>query len=134
MSDPTDCDREERHARYARDGILTTRMLTDAVIYGVRHEHGDARYRGHRASFVAAGVDAVAMAWSCAGRVLFTLKPEDGSHSVTLITAEDENKPVMGVQSICATWEQAVALIDAATKALCGGVGFARDDKIGMGF
>lgn len=63
---------------------------------------------------------------------MFTLEPEDESFSVSLITAEDETAPVMGIQGISATKEQAVALIDAATKTLAGGKGFVRDDKCGV--
>lgn len=35
-----DCDKKERHERYAEDDVLTTRLLTDAEMYGVRLEYG----------------------------------------------------------------------------------------------
>lgn len=103
---------------------------TDVWFGGLRKVVRDARYRGHRAEFEANGVKAKALVWSCAGRVMFTLEPADESYSVTLITAEDEDKPVMGIRGICATWQQATALIDAATKLRTAD--FKRDDKIGM--
>ncbi len=47
--------------------------------------------------------------------------------------AENERSFGFGVvYGICATKDDAVKLIEAATKALAGGVGFVRDDKVGM--
>jgi len=162
-----DCDRKERHATYAASGVLTTRMLTDAAIYGVRREHDKDSYnyildkvereseeirrrvkdfergvwfRGlqkqvratsHR-GFRADGEDVCVLVWSCAGRTVMTIEPPDESHSVSLITADDETEPVMGIQGICATKEQASALITAAISAYNNGVAYRRDDKVGM--
>ncbi len=91
-----------------------------------------ASHRGFRASFSVNDVPCVALNWTCAGRTVFTLEPVDNSYQVSLITNEDESDPVMGIHGICATKDQAVDLIVSATKALKGGVGFARDDKVGM--
>lgn len=166
-----DCDKTERHAEFAKDGVLTTRMLTDAAIYGVRREYDRvapndmldrvsresaeiqtackvferdvwfgglqkivraASHRGFRASFALDSVQCDLLVWSCAGRTVFTAQPADESYQVSLITADDSADPVMGIQGICATKEQAVALLDAVTKACVGGANFVRDDKIGM--
>lgn len=88
--------------------------------------------RGFKASFSVGDVQCKALAWSCAGRTAFTFEPEDESYQVSLITAEDETEPVMGVNSVLATGAQAVGIISAATKALLCGNGFVRDDKVGM--
>ncbi len=91
-----------------------------------------ASHRGFRASFSVNDVPCVALNWTCAGRTVFTLEPVDGAYQVSLITSEDGSHPVMGIHGICATKDDAVKLIEAATKALAGGVGFVRDDKVGM--
>jgi hypothetical protein len=166
-----DCDRTERRARFEKNNVLTTYMLTDAAVYGVRREYNRtdpdalldqvareseeirqackafesgvwfaglrpivrrAAYRGLRAAFKVDDVACDLLVWSCAGRTVFTFQPADESFHVSLITAEDETKPVMGIQGICATKSQAVSLINAATKACADGIGFVRDDKIGM--
>lgn len=88
--------------------------------------------RGFRALFAVGPLSCVALAYSLAGRVMLTLRAADDSCEVSLITAEDESEPVMGVASICATKEQAVGLIDAATRQLAAGNGFSRDDKCGV--
>lgn len=104
----------------------------DVWFAGLQDDVRKAPTKGSRASFTIGDVPCVLLAWACAGRVLFTFEPEDDSYQVTLITAEDETRPVMGIQGVSATRAQAVALIDAATAALRGGVGFTRDNKVGM--
>lgn len=104
----------------------------DVWFAGLQTKVRAASHRGFRAPFTVGAIPCVALVWSCAGRTVFTLEPEDESYQVTLITAEDEASPVMGIHGVCSTKEQAVGLIDAATKALRGGVGFKRDDKVGM--
>ena len=89
-----------------------------------------ASHRGFRVAFAADGVQCRALVWSCAGRTVFTFEPEDESYQVSLITAEDETKPVMGIQGICATSAQAVGILRAATSLRASD--FIRDDKIGM--
>ncbi len=165
------CNTKEYRAEYEASDIFTTKIMTDAAIYGVRLEYGrespdplldralrdtqaiqtaaktferdvwfaglqdavrKATTKGSRATFAVGGVPCVLLAWACAGRVVFTFEPEDESYQVTLITAEDEARSVMGIQGVRATRAQAVALIDAATAALRGGVGFTRDDKVDM--
>jgi hypothetical protein len=91
-----------------------------------------AEHRGFRASFDVGSTPCVALNWTCAGRTVFTFEPVDGSYQVSLVTSEDDRSPVMGIHGIRATKEQAVNLITSATGALWGGVGFVRDDKVGM--
>lgn len=91
-----------------------------------------ATHRGFRASFFVDQVPCCALNWTCAGRTLFTLQPEDESFAISLITAEDGADPVMGIQGIRATKAQAMRLLDGAIGSLQGGKGFVRDDKVGM--
>ncbi len=104
----------------------------DVWFAGLQDDVRKAPTKGSRAPFTVGDVPCVLLAWACAGRVVFTFEPDDESYQVTLITAEDEARPVMGIKSVRATRAQAVALIDAATATLRGGVGFTRDDKVGM--
>lgn len=92
-----------------------------------------ARHRGFRADFAMPdGAPALAMAWSCAGRVMITIEFADDSAQVSVVTADDSEHPAMGLQGISATRDQAVGLLRAATTALARGAGFKRDDKVGM--
>lgn len=63
---------------------------------------------------------------------MITVETADESAQVSVITAEDSDDPVMGLQGIYATRGQAVGILQAATTALAAGAGFVRDDKVGM--
>lgn len=92
-----------------------------------------ASFRGFRADFTMLdGTEARALVWSCAGRTVITIETADEAAQVSVITADDSNEPVMGLQGILATKAQALALLDAACVRLAGGNGFKRDDKVGM--
>ena len=92
-----------------------------------------ASFRGFRADFTMLdGTAARALVWSCAGRTVITIEIAAETAQVSIITADDSDDPVMGLQSIRATKGQAVALLDAACVRLANGLGFERDDRIGM--
>lgn len=91
-----------------------------------------AKHRGWRASFEIAGESHKVLVWSCAGRVVFTIEPDDEARHVSLICAEDEDRPTMGIKGICATEQQAIAMLAGACAAYQRGMAFERDDKVGM--
>lgn len=92
-----------------------------------------ASFRGFRADFTMLdGTEARALVWSCAGRTIITSETAAETAQVSVVTTTNSNEPLMVLQGIIATKVQALALLDAACVRLAGGVGFERDDKVGM--
>lgn len=72
------------------------------------------------------------MTYCCAGRCLVQM--ERGDDRVTLIAAEDESEPRMGIQGIDATEASALALLTEAQRAWCeGAVTMASAPNAGLG-
>jgi hypothetical protein len=90
-----------------------------------------AKHRGLRASFDVAGEHHKVLVWSCAGRVVFTIEPDDESRQISVICAEDEDRSTMGIQGVFATEQQATAMLHGATVAWTRGMRFERDDNVG---
>lgn len=76
---------------------------------GLQQYVKEAKWKGH--SMTTPTVKA--LLYAIAGRVMITLQNLDGGSEITLITVEDDDRRgCMGMQSICATRAQAVALLD----------------------
>jgi hypothetical protein len=99
---------------------------------GLQKQVRAAKHRGLRAGFEIAGEKYDVLAWSCAGRVVFTIQPDDELRHISVICAEDGSESTMGIQGICATEQQAIAMLAGACTAWNRGMTFERDDKVGM--
>lgn len=85
----------------------------------IRSYYASSQKRGHQA--IADGFEA--LLWGSAGRVLLTFQDRErhGRYNgavLTLIFAEDSTSNEAGIQSICATKEEALALLRDATEAM----------------
>jgi hypothetical protein len=97
---------------------------------GLQKQVRDATYTGMSMEFLSGRV----LTMSSAGRTLFTIDSAVLDCSLTLITAEDSDDHVMGLQSICATEEQAIRLLKESRSAFKDGLTFHQDKGIGFGF
>lgn len=76
----------------------------------------------------------IVLVYSMCGRTQITIESTKGDKQITLITAEDETKPVMGINGILATEEEAMKLMVTCREAYQRGYKFTRNDKVGIGF
>jgi hypothetical protein len=74
------------------------------------------------------------MVYSLAGRTQFTIESSDQNSQITTITAEDSCELIMGQNSINATEEQALELLNKSREAYINGAQFQKDDQVGLGF
>lgn len=75
----------------------------------------------------------IVLVYSMCGRTQITIESIKGDKQITLITAEDESRPVMGINSILATEEEAMELMVTCREAYQRGYKFTRNDKVGLG-
>lgn len=88
-----------------------------------------AEFRGFRMNFG----NVIALVYSLAGRTQITIESINGDKQISLITADDEKRPVMGINSISATEEDAMKLMVTCREAYERGYKFTRNDKVGLG-
>lgn len=133
VANPTQRDLLAR-AWAATEAIQRAAKEFERVVWfgGFAEQERAAKHRGWRAAFDLAGEQHKVLVWSCAGRVVFTIEPDDESRQTSVICAEDENRSTMGIQGVCATEQQAIAMLHGATVAWARGMRFERDDKVGM--
>lgn len=91
-----------------------------------------ADHNGFRAGFESSGEKFDVLVYAMAGRVVFTIEPADESRHISVICAEKGSESTMGIQGICATERQAIAMLAGACAAWGAGMRFERDDKVGM--
>lgn len=89
-----------------------------------------AEFRGFRMNFGSY----IALVYSMAGRTQITIETINKDIQITLITADNESKPVMGINGLTATENQAMNLLRVCKEAFLRGKKFTRNDKIGIGF
>lgn len=120
-SDATHTALEEVYASYNRLHDLVKKTFEPVVWFGgLQKRVQDSKVRGLKMKYKLKKdrwwKNAHMLVWSSAGRVLMTLEYRDGTH-ITLIAAEDESAPRMGIQGICATEQEASDLLNAAVQA-----------------
>ena len=119
----------------ARKTVQTRIRAFDADVWleGLGRIVDAERSRGMKsAEFPSPSGPARLMTFTSAGRVMLTIDAELAS--VSMLTAEGEWTPRMGMQGIDATADEAIALIDAATEAWrAGTLAMAADNAVGIG-
>lgn len=116
------------NASYEKVRLEVKRFEQAVWFAGLQKQVQDATNRGFKMTFG----DTIAMVYSLAARTQITI--ESGDKQVTVITAEDETDPVMGINGIRATEKDAIHLLASAAKAYKEGFKFLPDDKVGLGF
>lgn len=89
-----------------------------------------AAHRGFRATFGATGTEFCVLVYSLTSKTMITIESADESQSISIITTNNKTEPIMGIQGICATETQAIAMLTGARAAYESGMRFDRNDKV----
>ena len=118
------------YASYEKVRLEVKRFEQAVWFAGLQAQVQKATHRGFKMTFSDDGVDTIAMVYSLAARTQITI--ERGDTQIMLITAEDETSPVMGINGLRATEQQAIDLLKSAAGAFKSGAKFKRNDKVGI--